>query len=55
MNCPGDASRYFGEQMIKFVLDDIRKGGSGIINRATMVKEGKLNEPFLYMKEYAGI
>ena len=52
---PRDASRYFGEQMIKFVLDDIRKGGSGIINRATMVKEGKLNEPFLYMKEYAGI
>ena len=50
---PRDASRYFGEQMIKFVLDDIRKGGSGIINRATMVKEGKLNEPFLYMKEYA--
>lgn len=52
---PRDACRYFGEQMIKFVLDDIRKGGSGIINRATMVKEGKLNEPFLYMKEYAGI
>lgn len=52
---PRDASRYFGEQMIKFVLDAIRKGGSGIINRATMVKEGKLNEPFLYMKEYAGI
>lgn len=52
---PRDASRYFGEQMIKFVLDDIRKGGSMIIDKATMVKEGKLNEPFLYLKDYAGM
>jgi alanine dehydrogenase len=52
---PRDASRYFGEQMIKFVLDDIRLGGSKEIDKATMVKAGKLNEPFLYMKEYAGL
>ena len=52
---PRDASRYFGEQLIKFVLDDIRLGGSDTINKATMVKEGKLNEPFMYMKEYAGL
>ncbi len=52
---PRDASRYFGEQLIKFVLDDIRLGGSKAIDKATMVKEGKLNEPFLYMKEYAGL
>jgi len=52
---PRDASRYFGEQLIKFVLDDIRKGGSAVIDKATMVKEGKLNEPFFYMREYAGI
>lgn len=52
---PRDASRYFGEQMIKFVLDDIRLGGSKAIDKATMVKAGKLNEPFLYMKEYAGL
>jgi saccharopine dehydrogenase (NAD+, L-lysine-forming) len=52
---PRDASRYFGEQMIKFVLDDIRLGGSKVIDHATMVKAGKLNEPFLYMKEYAGL
>ena len=52
---PRDASRYFGEQLIKFVLDDIRLGGSDTINKATMVKDGKLNEPFLYMKEYAGM
>jgi len=51
---PRDASRYFGEQMIKFILDDIRLGGSKVIDKATMVKAGKLNEPFLYMKDYAG-
>jgi saccharopine dehydrogenase (NAD+, L-lysine-forming) len=49
---PRDASRYFGEQLIKFVLEDIRKGGSETINKATIMKEGKLNEPFEYMKEY---
>ena len=49
---PRDASRYFGEQLIKFVLDDIRKGGSETINKATIIKEGKLNEPFEYMQQY---
>ncbi len=52
---PRDASRYFGEQMIKYVLDDIRLGGSKTIDKATMVKAGKLNEPFMYMKDYAGL
>jgi hypothetical protein len=51
---PRDASRYFGEQLIKFVLEDLVKGGSSIIERATMVKEGVITEPFLYLKEYGG-
>jgi saccharopine dehydrogenase (NAD+, L-lysine forming) len=51
---PRDASRYFGEQLIKFVLDDIRLGGSRIIEQATMLDAGKLTAPFEYMKEYAG-
>ncbi|MFZ1453834.1 MAG: alanine dehydrogenase, partial [Ferruginibacter sp.] len=50
-----DASRYFGEQLIKFVLDDIRLGGSKLINNATLIFEGKLNEPYGYMKDYAGL
>ena len=50
-----DASRYFGEQLIKYVLDDIRLGGSDLINHATMINAGKLNEPYLYMKDYAGL
>jgi saccharopine dehydrogenase (NAD+, L-lysine-forming) len=50
---PRDASRYFGEQLIKYVLDDIRKGGSPLIERATMLKDGKLTKGFDYLKEYA--
>jgi saccharopine dehydrogenase (NAD+, L-lysine forming) len=50
---PNDASRYFGEQLIKYVLEDLVKGGSPIIERATMVREGKLTSAFDYMKDYA--
>jgi hypothetical protein len=49
---PRDASRYFGEQLIKYVLEDIVKGGSGIIDRATMVKQGKLTKPYEYLSDY---
>jgi saccharopine dehydrogenase (NAD+, L-lysine forming) len=50
---PRDASRYFGEQLIKFVLEDLVRGGSPIIDRATMVKHGKLTEGFSYLADYA--
>ena len=49
---PRDASRFFGEQLIKYVLDDLRKGGSGTLNRATILKKGKINIGYEYMKEY---
>jgi len=52
---PRDASRYFGEQLIKFVLEDLLKGGSATIERATIVKKGMLNEGYEYLKEYAGL
>ena len=52
---PRDASRYFGEQLIKFVLDDIRKGGSTVIDKATIVKAGVLNASYGYMRAYAGL
>jgi len=51
---PRDASRYFGEQLIKFVLDDIRKGGSATIDRAMMLNKGMITPPFEYLREYAG-
>ena len=50
---PRDASRYFGEQLIKYVLDDIRKGGSAAIERATILKDGVLTEGFGYLEDYA--
>jgi saccharopine dehydrogenase (NAD+, L-lysine-forming) len=52
---PRDASRYFGEQLIKFVLDDIRKGGSITLDKATLVKNGELTAEFSYMAAYAGL
>lgn len=51
---PRDASRYFGEQLIKYVLKDLVEGNSTIIDKATIVKNGKLTEYYSYMKEYAG-
>jgi saccharopine dehydrogenase (NAD+, L-lysine forming) len=50
---PRDASRYFGEQLIKHVLEDLVNNGSDIINRATMVKGGKLTKQFEYLQDYA--
>lgn len=52
---PRDASRYFGEQLIKYVLEDLLKGGSAIIERATMLKQGRLTEEYAYLKEYANL
>jgi alanine dehydrogenase len=52
---PRDASRYFGEQLIKFVLEDVRKGGSETLSKATLISEGVLNGHYDYMKEYIGL
>jgi len=50
---PRDASRYFGEQLIKFILEDLMGNGSPIIERATIVKEGQLTAEYEYMRDYA--
>jgi saccharopine dehydrogenase (NAD+, L-lysine-forming) len=52
---PKDASRYFGEQLIKYVLEDLVKGESANLERATMVKNGKLTPHFEYLRTYAGL
>ncbi len=49
---PRDASRYFGEQLLKYILDALLTGGSTVIERATMVKAGQITAPFGYLKEY---
>jgi alanine dehydrogenase len=50
---PRDASRYFGEQLIKYILEDIRQGGSELIEHATILDKGKLTSKFQYLNEYA--
>jgi saccharopine dehydrogenase (NAD+, L-lysine forming) len=52
---PRDASRYFGEQLIKYVLEDLLKRNSRLIEKAILVKEGRLTEPYQYLREYAGL
>lgn len=50
---PRDASKYFGEQLIKYVLPDLFKGDSDIIKRATIVSEGRLTPAYDFLCGYA--
>lgn len=50
---PRDASKYFGEQLIKYILPDLLAGGSKVIEGATIVKKGALTEKFEYLRDYA--
>jgi saccharopine dehydrogenase (NAD+, L-lysine forming) len=50
---PRDASRYFGEQLIKFVLKHFLKGEMETIEHATIVKNGILTADFEYLSDYA--
>lgn len=53
---PRDASRYFGEQLIKHVFTELFSSEkTRLIDHATIVKKGELNEGYGYMGEYAGI
>ncbi|MCY7293349.1 MAG: NAD(P)-dependent oxidoreductase [Ferruginibacter sp.] len=51
---PRDASRYFGEQLLKHVFTDLfSEEKNRLIDHATIVEKGKLNDGYEYMKEYA--
>lgn len=50
---PRDASRFFGEQLIKYIFGDVIKGGSPIIEKATILKHGKLTPHFAYLSDFA--
>lgn len=52
---PRDASRYFGQQLMKYVLEDLIQKSSPIIERAVMVNRGKLTPNYSYLKAYAGL
>lgn len=50
---PRDASRFFGEQLIKYVLPDLIGAGNDIIKKATMLDQGKLTEHYQHLTSYA--
>jgi saccharopine dehydrogenase (NAD+, L-lysine-forming) len=50
---PRDASRFFGEQLIKYVIPDLIGNGNEIIRKATMLDKGKLTEGYAYLQDYA--
>jgi hypothetical protein len=50
---PRDASNYFGEQLIKYVLPDLLEGKSEMISRATLVDRGRLTVSYDFLSNYA--
>jgi saccharopine dehydrogenase (NAD+, L-lysine forming) len=52
---PRDASQYFGDQLMKYVFDELLKESSETVDNATIVKAGELTERFDYLRDYAGI
>lgn len=51
---PRDASEDFGNALLKFFLPEYLKEHSPLIERATIVKEGRLTAHFSYLADYAG-
>lgn len=50
-----DTSDYFGKALVKHVINDMLRGNtdeSDVINRATILKNGKLTERFAYLRDY---
>ncbi len=50
---PRSASEEFGKLLINSVWDELFKENSRMIYNATITKSGKLNDPFLYLTDYA--
>ena len=51
---PRDASKDFGKVMLDVVIPALLNKNE-MIERATIIKAGKLMERFAYLKEYAGV
>ncbi len=49
---PRDASRYFGEQFIDYILPELLKENSEVIKNATIAENGHLAVKFNYLKDY---
>lgn len=50
---PRDASIHFGEHIIKYIIPELLKEGSAILDRATICSNGQLSPYFSYLQDYA--
>ena len=50
---PREASEHFGNQLLKYIFEDLITGGSPVIERATMVEKGIITPRFEYLTDYA--
>ncbi len=49
-----DASTYFGEQFLEYILPEWFREGSDLIRQATVTEDGVLTRHFRYLEDYAG-
>jgi saccharopine dehydrogenase (NAD+, L-lysine-forming) len=50
---PRDASEDFGNIFMSRILPELTKPGSKILYKATIASDGLLNDPYLYLSDYA--
>jgi alanine dehydrogenase len=50
---PVDASQYFGSHFEKYILEELLKEHSDILDRGTICAKGKLTAAFEYLSDYA--
>ncbi len=50
---PRDASEDFGNMLMSRILPELKKPESRIIHQATIADKRKLNDPYLYLSDYA--
>lgn len=49
---PRESSSEFGNKLIEYVMEELLKPKSDIIDRATIAKDGKLTDRFSYLSDY---
>lgn len=50
---PRDATEYFGMHLGKYIIPELLKPASDILQRATICENGNLTKPFEYLADYA--
>ena len=50
---PRDASQFFGDHLMKYVFDELMKGRSDMIEKATIADANGLTKRYAYLTDYA--